>query len=165
MEQQMNTDIARMTAEIVAAHLTRTALPTEEVTAFMLKVRDQLLRIAQEDDGSCSMRRIHPDALRPGLIDERWPGVYVDRIICLDDGREVKLLRSYLTKRYGMKDVEYRRRWNLPSDYPFSPPEYAQAKRSEAQAGGLGTRVRGRPETNREGGMAIPMMDRRSAMG
>lgn len=160
----MSTDIARMTAEIVAAHLTTTPLPSDEVTGFMLKVRDQLLRIAQEDDGCSGARRIHPDALRPGLIDERWPGVYADRIICLDDGREVKLLRSYLTKRYGMKDVDYRRRWNLPSDYPFSPPQYTQSKRDEAQAGGLGTRVRART-ANHGGDERRLVMEHRSAVG
>lgn len=143
----MSTDLARMTAEIVAAQLTTTPMAAEEVPGFMLKVRDQLIRIAEEDEGEKDgVRSIHPDALAPGLIDERWPGVYRDRIVCLDDGRSVKLLRSYLTKRYRMTGDEYRRRWRLPADYPFAPPDYVVIKRAAAQAGGLGTKVRANRE-------------------
>lgn len=146
----MTIELARMTAEIVAAHLTTTPMPPSEVPGFMLTVRDQLLRISDatsyEPDAS---RSIPTEAVQDGLLDERWPGVYSDRVVCLEDGRPVKLLRSYLTKRYRMTADDYRRRWRLPADYPFTPPEYVALKRDAAKVSGLGTRVRATREHRR----------------
>jgi predicted transcriptional regulator len=139
----MTIELARMTAEIVAAHLTTTPMPPSEVPQFMLTVRDQLVRISDEAPATDAVPRTVPsEALEDGLLDERWPGVYKDRIVCLEDGKPVKLLRSYLTKRYRMTADDYRRRWRLPADYPFTPPEYVTLKRDAAMVSGLGTRVR-----------------------
>jgi predicted transcriptional regulator len=78
-----------------------------------------------------------------GQVDPlRWPGVYADKIICLDDNAEVTLMRPYIRRRLGLSFEQYCEKWNLPEDYPRVPPDYAVKKRAEAQAVGLGLRIR-----------------------
>lgn len=73
---------------------------------------------------------------------ERWPGVYPDKIVCLEDQAETTLLRAYVKNRFGMSFDEYKEKWNLPADYPNAPPEYAEKKRASAKQVGLGTSLR-----------------------
>lgn len=78
-----------------------------------------------------------------GQVDPlRWPGVYADKIICLDDRAEVTLMRPYVKRRLGLSFEQYCEKWNLPDDYPRVPPNYAVKKRAEAQAVGLGLTIR-----------------------
>ena len=68
--------------------------------------------------------------------------IHNDYIICLEDGRKLKMLKRYLRSTYNMSPEEYRKRWNLPADYPMVAPAYA-ARRSEfAKKIGLGKGVR-----------------------
>lgn len=81
--------------------------------------------------------------LKEGQIDaERWPGVYPGTIVCLEDNVGTTLLRAYLKNRFDMTFEQYKTKWNLPSDYPYTPPEYAAKKREDAKAGGLGKKIR-----------------------
>lgn len=78
-----------------------------------------------------------------GQVDPlRWPGVYADKIICLDDNAEVTLMRPYVKRRLGLSFEQYLEKWNLPDDYPRVPPNYAIKKRAEAQVVGLGLAIR-----------------------
>ena len=73
-----------------------------------------------------------------------------DYVICLEDGKKLKMLKRHLRNAYGMSPDEYRRRWRLPSDYPMVAPEYA-ARRSElAKKIGLGRKKAGRKSGPRE---------------
>lgn len=72
------------------------------------------------------------------------PSVYDDYLICLEDGARVKLLRSYIRKRFGMSLQDYADRWQLPDDYPVAPPAYLSAKRATAKAMGFGSVTRGK---------------------
>jgi predicted transcriptional regulator len=61
-----------------------------------------------------------------------------DYVVCLEDGKKLKMLKRYLRSRYGMSPDEYRTKWGLPADYPMVAPNYA-ARRSEfAKQIGLG---------------------------
>jgi predicted transcriptional regulator len=71
------------------------------------------------------------------------PSVHDDYLICLEDGKKVKLLRSYLLKTHGMSLSDYMDRWSLPDNYPTSPPAYLEGKRALAKATGLGVTLRG----------------------
>jgi len=73
---------------------------------------------------------------------ERWPGVYKDKIVCLEDHAEVTLLKAYLNNRFRMTLDQYREKWNLPDDYPNAPPAYSEGKRKQAKTAGLGLKVR-----------------------
>ncbi|MCA8892161.1 MAG: MucR family transcriptional regulator, partial [Hyphomonas sp.] len=61
-----------------------------------------------------------------------------DFLICLEDGRKLKMLRRYLRSRYSMTPEEYRERWNLPADYPMVAPNYAKLRSKHAKNIGLG---------------------------
>ena len=61
-----------------------------------------------------------------------------DYIICLEDGKKLKMLKRYLRTNYDMSPEEYRERWNLPSDYPMVAPNYAEKRRELAKKIGLG---------------------------
>jgi predicted transcriptional regulator len=64
-----------------------------------------------------------------------------DFIICLEDGKRVKMLKRYLRTNFNMSPEEYRNRWNLPESYPMVAPNYAKVRSQLAKKSGLGTRT------------------------
>lgn len=77
------------------------------------------------------------------------PSVFPDRLICLEDGKELKLLRPYIRNRFGLSMSEYIDRWKLPEDYPIAPAAFVAAKRDKAKASGLGVTTRGPRGSNK----------------
>jgi predicted transcriptional regulator len=73
-----------------------------------------------------------------------------DYLICLDDGRKLKMLKRHLRTAYGMTPKEYREKWGLASDYPMVAPNYAQRRSELAKAIGLGTTGRGEIKSRRK---------------
>jgi len=67
-----------------------------------------------------------------------------DYIVCLEDGKRLKILKRYLMTRFGMTPDEYRVKWGLPAEYPMVAPNYTKKRSSLAKALGLGTKGRGR---------------------
>ena len=70
--------------------------------------------------------------------------VHQDYIVCLEDGKQLKMLKRYLRSRYDMSPEEYRRKWGLPPDYPMVAPAYAARRSDFAKQIGLGKGVRRR---------------------
>ncbi len=68
-------------------------------------------------------------------------------IVCLEDGKKLKMLKRHLKTTYGMSPEEYRERWGLPSDYPMVAPNYAAQRSALAKKIGLGTKPRRRRRT------------------
>lgn len=66
------------------------------------------------------------------------PSVFPDHLICLEDGGKVTLLKSYLRKRFNLRLEDYIKRWNLPADYPSTPPRYIEGRRRLARKNRLG---------------------------
>ena len=66
-----------------------------------------------------------------------------DHIVCLEDGKKMKMLRRHLATDHGMTPEDYRAKWNLPKDYPMTAPAYAEKRRALAKEIGLGTKGRG----------------------
>jgi predicted transcriptional regulator len=140
--------LAQMTAHVVGIQLAAKPTSSDDIPALFRMVHEQLSSIAGAEPASASGRPEMPEeAKAEGQVDEaRWPGVFPDRIVCLEDGRDVTLLKSYVAKRHGLSVAEYLRRWRLPADYPMVPSEYAERKRSIARRSGLGTSVRANKE-------------------
>ena len=117
--------------------------PGLEIVQRGLEIHD-----LQSDRGAMVARRVGGfgggDAGAPGkapAVPAR-KSVTPDFIICLEDGKKLKMLKRYLRARYGLTPDAYRAKWNLPADYPMTAPNYA-AKRSEfAKQIGLGKPVR-----------------------
>ena len=69
--------------------------------------------------------------------------MFPEFIICLEDGKKLKMLKRHLSTSYNMTPEQYREKWNLPSDYPMVAPAYAKQRSSLAKKIGLGTKPRG----------------------
>lgn len=127
-------DAMRMTTDIVAAFVANNKLSTEELT--------DLIRTVHRTLASLSSGAAAPPQEKPKPAAPINKSVQHDYIICLEDGKKLKMLKRYLRSTYGMSPDDYRKRWGLPADYPMVAPAYA-ARRSEfAKKIGLGKGVR-----------------------
>lgn len=127
-------DAMRMTTDIVAAFVANNKLSQEELT--------ELIRTVHRTLASLSLGSAERPAERPKPAAPINKSVQHDFIICLEDGKKLKMLKRYLRSTYNMSPDEYRKRWGLPADYPMVAPAYA-ARRSEfAKKIGLGKGVR-----------------------
>ena len=121
--------ILKQVTEIVTAYLSKNVLPPEEVPGLIRSVHATLGGIA----GSDTLPR---ESREPAVPIKK--SVKGDYIVCLEDGKKLKMLKRYLRARYNISPDEYRAKWGLPADYPMTAPNYA-AKRSEfAKKFGLG---------------------------
>ncbi|MEW6017918.1 MAG: MucR family transcriptional regulator [Pseudomonadota bacterium] len=128
-------DTARLGAAIVAAYVSRNPVATDGLPDLIRTVHEALVRLAQPEPP----REERP---RPAVPISR--SVQDDHIVCLEDGKKLKMLKRYLRSRYDMSPEEYRRRWGLPVDYPMVAPAYAARRSDFAKQIGLGRGVRRR---------------------
>jgi len=128
-EQSTSADLLRMTAEVVAAYVRNNPLPAAELSSIILTVHGSLAAL---DDGSASTA----EPQRPAVSIRR--SVQPDHIVCLEDGKKLKMLKRHLRTTYGMSPEEYRAKWGLPADYPMVAPNYAKQRSEFAKEIGLG---------------------------
>jgi predicted transcriptional regulator len=122
-------DLLSLTSEIVAAYLANNEVVADDFPALISLVYRGL-------ENSCKSPQPKASELIPAV--PFGVSVQPDHIVCLEDGKKLKMLKRHLKAHYNMTPAEYRRRWNLPADYPMIAPEYA-ARRSEiAKKSGLG---------------------------
>lgn len=124
-------EIVDLTAEIVAAYLSNNEMTVEEVPGFIRLVHSSLTDL--------SARRSYLSG-RPEPAVAIEDSVQDDHIVCLEDGRRLKMLKRHLKTAYNMTPEQYRERWNLPADYPMVAPQYARKRSNLAKDFGLGTR-------------------------
>ena len=127
-------DIMRMTTDIVSAFTSRNAVPSSTLTTLIGQVHETLYTLAQSDvqeDGAATRQK-------PAVPIRR--SVNPDYIVCLEDGRKLKMLKRYLRAAFNMTPEEYRARWGLPQDYPMVAPNYAKKRSDFAKKMGLGKR-------------------------
>lgn len=128
-------EILRMTCEIVASFVSSNPVSAEALPDVIQSVFKAVSGLASPADTRTDERP------RPAVPVGK--SVTNDYIICLEDGRKLKMLKRYLRARYDMSPEDYRRRWGLPADYPMVAPSYT-ARRSEfAKAIGLGRNGKG----------------------
>ena len=117
-----------LTAQIVAAHVSKNPTPTDALPALIQSVFKSLAGAGAPDEVAVK--------LEPAVPIKK--SVFPDHLICLEDGKKLRMLKRHLATAYQMTPDQYRQRWGLPSDYPMVAPEYA-ARRSElAKSIGLG---------------------------
>ncbi|HZC15802.1 MAG TPA: MucR family transcriptional regulator [Caulobacteraceae bacterium] len=124
-------DVLRWSAEIVAAYVAQNNLPTAGVAALIRSVHGALSNIGEAPE---------PERRKPAVPIAR--SVQHDFIVCLEDGKKLKMLKRYLRSHYGLSPEDYRRRWGLPPDYPMVAPVYAARRSDFAKKIGLGRGVR-----------------------
>jgi predicted transcriptional regulator len=129
-------ELLRLGAEIVAAYVSRNSVSAEAVPDIIRTVHHAL-------EG---LTRTAPPPIeeRPKPAVPLSKSVQHDFIVCLEDGKRLKMLKRYLRSRYDMSPDDYRRRWGLPADYPMVAPAYAARRSDFAKQIGLGRGVRRR---------------------
>ena len=128
--------LLRLGADITAAYLAHNRAQQDEVAQIVTSVIKALAGLGKPAAVVEAERR------KPAAPIGR--SVQPDYIICLEDGKKLKMLKRYLASRYGLSPEEYRRRWGLPPDYPMVAPSYATRRSEFARQIGLGRGVRGR---------------------
>ena len=128
-EIDMTETLITLTSEIVAAHVSNNSVSVDDVPTLISNVYSALSGLNGETATSEA-------PLEPAVPIRS--SVKKDYIICLEDGKKMKMLKRHLKTAYDMTPDEYRARWNLPSDYPMVAPSYAEKRRELAVKIGLG---------------------------
>lgn len=118
-----------LTADIVAAHVSNNSVAVSDVSTLISNVHAALFGISGPDI-------VVQAALEPAVPIRN--SIKRDYIVCLDDGKKLKMLKRHLMTHYGMTPDDYRAKWGLPADYPMVAPAYAEQRRELAKAIGLG---------------------------
>jgi len=130
-EQFTNEDLLAFTTEIVSSHVSNNTLSAEDLPALIKNVYKALASVNAEEQPV-------EKKLCPAVAIEK--SVFPDYIVCLEDGKKLKMLKRHLKTAYNMTPDEYRARWNLPADYPLVAPNYAERRSEWARKIGLGNR-------------------------
>ncbi len=123
-------EILRMSSDIVAAYVSQNNVTSSQIPDIIQQVFIVLTGISNGKDDSAAK------AGKPAVAIRR--SVTPDFIVCLEDGRKLKMLKRHLRTAYNLTPEEYRIRWNLPSDYPMVAPNYAKRRSEFAKKIGLG---------------------------
>ena len=132
-EASSGDEVMRLGAEIVAAYVSRNAVPVDAVPGIIRSVHEALEGLGREPAPT-------PEA-RPKPAVPISKSVQHDFIVCLEDGKKLKMLKRYLRSRYNMSPEDYRRRWGLPADYPMVAPSYSATRSKLAKDNGLGRKA------------------------
>jgi predicted transcriptional regulator len=127
-------DLLLLTTEIVAAHVGKNSVPAAELSGLIRSVHEALAGLGRAKAVETPAAAARPE---PAVPISR--SVRPDHIVCLEDGRKLKMLKRHLQTAYAMTPDEYRQRWGLPSDYPMVAPAYAKRRSELAKSFGLGT--------------------------
>ncbi len=124
-------DLLRMTVDIVSSYLAGNAVEAGNVPEVIKNVYLTIEHIG------CAVGA-EPGQPQPAVTVRR--SVTPEYLVCLEDGRKLKMLKRHLKTAFGMTPAEYRARWGLPSDYPMVAPNYAKSRSEFAKKTGLGRR-------------------------
>lgn len=126
------TDVT-LTATIVAAFASNNTVASKDLPAVITCVYNTLAALKNPMP---EIATEPPAAPKPAVPIRK--SVTLDHIICLEDGRKLKMLRRHLRETYGMTPEDYRRKWGLPGNYPMVAPNYAMQRSAHAKSVGLG---------------------------
>ena len=133
-EQAETADVLGLTAQIVSAHVSNNSIGADAIPGLIQEVYRTLAGVGKE--------QVLPDKQQPAVPVRK--SVYPDYIVCLEDGKKLKMLKRHLKTSYNMTPEQYREKWQLPPDYPMVAPSYAKHRSSLAKKIGLGTKPRPR---------------------
>ena len=127
-------EFLELTTEIVSAHVGNNSMDMSELPQLIQDVYKSLYSVGTTP----------PAAERPQPAVPIKKSIFPDFVVCLEDGKKLKMLKRHLKTAYNMTPDEYRERWGLPSDYPMVAPNYAKHRSNLAKKIGLGTKPRKR---------------------
>jgi predicted transcriptional regulator len=118
-----------LTSDIVAAHVSNNNVTVEDLPTLISNVYGALAGLGEEAPAA---------ETPPEPAVSIRASVKPDHIVCLEDGKKLKMLKRHLATHYNLTPEQYRARWNLPADYPMVAPNYAEKRRELAKQIGLG---------------------------
>ena len=122
-------DTLNLTTDIVSAFLSNNSIGADKVPALLQEVHDAIRALGAGGTA-------HAGSQQPAVPISK--SVTPDYVICLEDGKKLKMLKRHLRTVYGMSPEEYRAKWGLPSDYPMVAPNYSRQRSAFAKKIGLG---------------------------
>ena len=134
-QNEMQETLITLTADIVAAHVSNNSVAVSDLPLIIQNVHNALASLG----GTAP----EPEAPQEPAVSIR-SSVKPDYVVCLEDGKKLKMLKRHLMTHYKMTPDEYRAKWKLPADYPMVAPNYAEQRRTLAKKIGLGTKRRKR---------------------
>ena len=127
-------ELLGLTSEIVAAHACNNTITPADLPQLIQDIYKTLVVVGTTP--------LAPERPRPAVAIKK--SVFPDYIVCLEDGKKLKMLKRHLKTAYNLTPEEYRKRWGLPTDYPMVAPNYAKHRSNLAKKIGLGTKPRKR---------------------
>lgn len=127
-----NAELLELTTEIVASYVSNNTVASSDLSAVIQDVYRTMTQLGAQAQ--------QPERPKPAVAVKK--SVMPDYIVCLEDGKKLKMLKRHLKTAYNMTPEEYRERWGLPADYPMVAPNYAKHRSSLAKKIGLGTKPR-----------------------
>ena len=134
-EGQNEIDFLELTGDIVAAYVTKNSISSADLPDLIRNVFAAFSTLGQAQPVAVAATVQKPAVSIAKSITE-------DYIVCLEDGKRLKMLKRYLRTQYGLTPEDYRRKWKLPADYPMVAPAYAERRSNFAKEIGLGRGVR-----------------------
>ena len=131
----MDTELITLTGQIVSAFVSKNSVQASDLPALIRSVYQALKSAGQPSVAQPE----GPTELKPAVPIKK--SVTPDYIVCLEDGKKLKMLKRHLNSSYNMTPDEYRARWGLPADYPMVAPNYAKSRSDLALKLGLGRRA------------------------
>lgn len=131
-DQPISLEMLGLTAQIVAAHVSNNPVPPDGLPALIQDVYRTLNGIGKDAPPP------PPEKQLPAVPVKK--SVFADHLVCLEDGKHLKMLKRHLSTAYNMTPEQYREKWGLPADYPMVAPSYAKHRSSLAKKIGLGTK-------------------------
>lgn len=129
MADEVDTDLLGLTARIVVAYVEHNEVSAEALPSMITSVYRALATTTTPEPA--------PAESRPPAVPVKR-SVFPDYIVCLEDGRKLKMLKRHLQSSYGLTPDAYRKKWGLPSSYPMVAPNYASTRSRLAKETDLG---------------------------
>jgi predicted transcriptional regulator len=134
-DNDMNEMLVTLTADVVAAHVSNNSVAVSDLPLLISSVHGAFASVSGGSSPAA-------EPLIPAVSVRS--SIKPDYIVCLEDGKKLKMLKRYLRTNFDMTPEEYRQKWDLPSDYPMVAPNYAAQRRDLAMKIGLGTKNAGK---------------------
>lgn len=130
-QSEMSETLITLTSDIVAAHVSNNTVSVDEIGGLISNVYSALASLGQSAAAE--------EAMPEPAVSIR-ASIKPDYIVCLEDGKKLKMLKRHLKTAYNLSPEQYRERWALPPDYPMVAPNYAKQRSQLARDLGLGTK-------------------------
>lgn len=127
-----HTDVLQMTTQVVAAYVGHNSVGEAQISDVIKSVYASLAGLNGHAELTAKARQ------KPAVTVKK--SITADYLICLEDGKKLKMLKRHLRTSYGLSPEDYRAKWGLGSDYPMVAPNYAKQRSAFAKKIGLGKR-------------------------